>query len=126
MRTRLGTTALACAALLMVAGCNGTSVTDDTGGDGGDGQDGKGEVTGKLQLTFWGGANRAAKTNAVADMFVKAHSGVTIDRQNADFGNYFNKLNIQASSKRCPASCSCRAASSTTTPSARCCCRWTR
>jgi len=101
MRRRIGTTALACAALLVVAGCNGTSVTDDSAG-GGDGQNGKGEVTGKLQLTFWGGANRAAKTNAVADMFVKAHPGVTIDRQNADFGNYFNKLNIQASSKTLP------------------------
>jgi multiple sugar transport system substrate-binding protein len=99
---RLGTTALACAALLVVAACNGTSVTDTKAGGGGDGSDGKGDVTGKLQLTFWGGAARAAKTNAVADLFVKAHSGVTVDRQNADFGNYFNKLNIQASSHTLP------------------------
>ncbi|MEV5961241.1 extracellular solute-binding protein [Kribbella sp. NPDC051952] len=99
---RIGTAALACAALLVVAACNGTSVTDDGAGGGKDGKDGKGEVTGKLQLTFWGGAARAAKTNAVTDLFVKAHSGVTIDRQNADFGNYFNKLNIQASSHTLP------------------------
>jgi multiple sugar transport system substrate-binding protein len=99
---RLGTAALACAALLVVAGCNGTSVTGSGGTDGVAAQDGKGDVKGSLQLTFWGGANRAAKTNAVTDMFVKAHPGVTIDRQNADFGNYFNKLNIQASSKTLP------------------------
>jgi multiple sugar transport system substrate-binding protein len=101
MRKRFGTTAFACAALLVVAGCNGTSVTNGSAGSG-DGQDGKGDVTGKLQLTFWGGAARAAKTNAVTDLFVKAHPGVTIDRQNADFGNYFNKLNIQASSHTLP------------------------
>jgi multiple sugar transport system substrate-binding protein len=88
-------------AALLVAGCNGTSVTN-RGDTAAGGQDGKGEVTGSLQLTFWGGANRARKTNAVADMFVKAYPGVTIDRQNADFGNYFNKLNIQASSKTLP------------------------
>lgn len=99
---RIGTTALACAALLVVAACNGTSVTNDTAGGGADGKDGKGEVAGKLQLTFWGGAARAAKTNAVTDLFVKAHPGITIDRQNADFGNYFNKLNIQASSHTLP------------------------
>ncbi|MEV6288557.1 extracellular solute-binding protein [Kribbella sp. NPDC051770] len=98
---RLSTAALATAALMVVAGCNGTSV-GDTGGGAASGQDGKGDVTGSLQLTFWGGASRAAKTNAVADMFVKAHPGVSIDRQNADFGNYFNKLNIQASSKTLP------------------------
>ncbi|MFI5695038.1 ABC transporter substrate-binding protein [Kribbella sp. NPDC051586] len=98
---RIATTALACAALLVVAGCNGTSVTDNNASDS-KGGDGKGEVAGKLQLTFWGGAARAAKTNAVADMFAKAHPGVTIDRQNADFGNYFNKLNIQASSHTLP------------------------
>ncbi|MDX6262866.1 MAG: pectin-derived oligosaccharide transport system substrate-binding protein [Kribbellaceae bacterium] len=101
MRRSIGTAALACAALLAAAGCNGTSV-GGTGDSAAGGQDGKGDITGSLQLTFWGGANRATKTNAVADLFVKAHSGVTIDRQNADFGNYFNKLNIQASSKTLP------------------------
>jgi multiple sugar transport system substrate-binding protein len=88
-------------AALLLAGCNGTSATD-AGDSVAGAQDGKGEVTGSLQLTFWGGEKRAAKTNAVADLFVKAHPGVTIDRQNADFGNYFNKLNIQASSKTLP------------------------
>jgi multiple sugar transport system substrate-binding protein len=96
---RIGTAALA---LLMVAGCGGTKVGDPGGDSAAGGQDGKGDVKGGLQLTFWGGANRAAKTNAVADLFVKAHPGVTVDRQNADFGNYFNKLNIQASSKTLP------------------------
>jgi multiple sugar transport system substrate-binding protein len=95
------TLALVAGTALLVAGCNGTSITN-SGGSAAGGQDGKGDVTGNLQLTFWGGANRAAKTNAVADLFVKAHPGVTIDRQNADFGNYFNKLNIQASSKTLP------------------------
>src|SRR3954470_8040126 len=98
---KLSTAALVAGAALLVASCNGTSVTN-SGDTAAGGQDGKGDVTGSLQLTFWGGANRATKTNAVADLFVKAHPGVTIDRQNADFGNYFNKLNIQASSKTLP------------------------
>jgi multiple sugar transport system substrate-binding protein len=98
---KLSTAALVAGAAMLVASCNGTSITN-SGDTAAGGQDGKGDVTGSLQLTFWGGANRAAKTNAVADLFVKAHPGVKIDRQNADFGNYFNKLNIQASSKTLP------------------------
>jgi multiple sugar transport system substrate-binding protein len=93
---RAGAVALA----LLVAGCSGTSATGGDGGGAGD--DGKGEVKGTIRLSWWGGEVRNQKTNAVADLFVKANPGVTVDRETTDFGSYWNRLNVQAAGKNMP------------------------
>lgn len=72
------------------------------GGGGGGGVDGTGDVTGEVSIAWWGGDSRNEKTNAVIDMFEAANEGVTTDRQAADFSTYWDKLNVQASSKSMP------------------------
>lgn len=87
-------------ALLAVSACGGgTSVGDDSGGEV---QDGQGEVTGGVRLAWWGAGQRNEVTNAVADMFEEDHEGVTIEREFADFGAYFQRLNVQGTSGNMP------------------------
>lgn len=62
----------------------------------------EGEVEGEISIAWWGGDSRNQKTNAVIDMFEEANPGVTTDRQSADFGPYWDKLNVQASSRSMP------------------------
>lgn len=64
--------------------------------------DGTGDVSGKITVAWWGGDSRNQKTNAVIDLFEDNNSGVTTDRQAADFGAYWDKLNVQASSRSMP------------------------
>ena len=83
------------AAAVLLTSCSGTSGnTPDAAG--------KGEVTGAIGVTWWGGDQRNKLTNEVADMFVKEHPGVTIDRQSADWAGYWTKLNVQAAGKSLP------------------------
>lgn len=90
----------ALSALLAVSACGGgTSVGDDSGGEV---QDGQGEVTGGVRLAWWGAGQRNEVTNAVADMFEEDHEGVTIEREFADFGAYFQRLNVQGTSGNMP------------------------
>jgi len=90
-------------ALLISLALAGCGVGDKVGGDQPPSAgDGKGEVTGKLTVAWWGGESRNKKTNAVIDMFEAAHPGVTTERQSADYGNYFDRLNVQASSGSLP------------------------
>lgn len=91
-------TALALASLVVLAGCGGTSAT---GGDS-DTNDGKGDVKGTIRLSWWGAETRNQKTNAVADLFEKTQTGVNVERETTDFGNYWNKLNVQAAGKNMP------------------------
>jgi ABC-type glycerol-3-phosphate transport system substrate-binding protein len=84
--------------MLFAAGCGGSSGPEASGGQ----ADGKGTVKGTIRLSWWGAASRNEKTNAVADMFVKAHPGVKIERETTDFGTYWNKLNVQAAGKNMP------------------------
>ena len=85
------------AAAMLLAGCSGGTKAGQVTSS-----DGKGEVTGKIAVGWWGGDSRNAKTNAVIDMFEKQHAGVTTERQSADFAKYFDRLNVQASSKSMP------------------------
>ncbi|MHA7283169.1 ABC transporter substrate-binding protein [Arthrobacter sp. TMS2-4] len=86
--------------LLTVSACGGgTSVGE---GPGGEVQDGQGEVTGSARLAWWGAGQRNEVTNAVADNFEEANEGVTIEREFADFGAYFQRLNVQGSSGNLP------------------------
>jgi multiple sugar transport system substrate-binding protein len=97
-RHRLAVGAIALA--LLATGCGGGTSGPGAGGDAN--ADGQGEVKGTIRLSWWGAASRNEKTNAVADMFAKANPGVTIERETTDFGNYWNKLNVQASGKNMP------------------------
>ena len=83
------------AAALLLTSCSGTSGTSQVSA-------GKGEVKGAIGVTWWGGDQRNKLTNAVADMFVKEHPGVTIDRQSADWTGYWTKVNVQAAGKSLP------------------------
>lgn len=64
--------------------------------------DGQGEVGGNLQVAWWGGESRNAKTNAVIEQFGEAFPEVTTETQSADYAQYFNRLNVQASSRSLP------------------------
>lgn len=85
------------AAAMLLAGCSGGTKAGEVAST-----DGKGEVKGKIAVAWWGGDSRNAKTNAVIDMFEKNTPGVTTERQSADFAKYFDRLNVQASSKSLP------------------------
>jgi len=91
--------ALFSTAALGLAGCAGGSTP--AAGDGGD-PAAPPKVEGEISIAWWGGDSRNAKTNAVIDMFEEQNAGVTTDRQSADFGAYWDKLNVQASSKSMP------------------------
>lgn len=83
-------------AMLLSACSGGTKAGEVTS------TDGKGEIAGNIAVAWWGGDSRNAKTNAVIDMFEKKYPGVTTERQSADFAKYFDRLNVQASSKSLP------------------------
>lgn len=87
------------ATTLLLSGCV-------TGGGGAespsDAVDGTGEISGEIGISWWGGDPRHQKTNAVIDMFEAQNPGVTSDRQGSDWGSYWDKLNVQASSDSLP------------------------
>ena len=90
--------ALLGAAALTLSACSGG------GGGAADaaGQDGQGDVTGEIAIAWWGGDSRNQKTNAVIDLFEAQNDGVSTDRQAGEFSSYFDKLNVQASSRSMP------------------------
>jgi multiple sugar transport system substrate-binding protein len=97
-KTRTGVAALAVAALALT-GCGSGG---GSGSGSGSAVDGQGDIDGTIQVAWWGGDARNQKTNAVIDMFVDQNDGVNIDGQSADFQKYFDKLNVQASSRSLP------------------------
>jgi len=99
IRSRTTTIAAAAAVALLMTSCIGGSRTTEAQSAG---SAGKGEVKGAIGVTWWGGDQRNRLTNAVADMFVKEHAGVTIDRQSAAWASYWTKLNVQAAGKSLP------------------------
>lgn len=62
----------------------------------------EGEISGEIGIAWWGGDSRHQKTNAVIDMFEEEYPDATTDRQGADWSAYWDKLNVQASSKSLP------------------------
>lgn len=87
---------------LLAVGCSeGTSVgaaqEEPTGT-----VDGTGDVTGTVRAAWWGSAPRHEATNAVIDLFEAANDGVTVEREYAEFGAHFERLNVQGSSGNMP------------------------
>ena len=92
--------AIITAVALLLTGCG--SGTGGTGGTSSTSQDGKGDVSGSIAVTWWGGDVRNQKTQAVIDMWKAENADVTVDVSSADFVKYFEKLNVQASSNSLP------------------------
>lgn len=62
-----------------------------------------GSIKGTIDVSYWGGVTRDAKTKAVGDLFMKKYPSVKVNYQNtADFGQYWTKLNVQAASRSLP------------------------
>lgn len=86
--------ALTAASALVLSACAGeaSEPAGDTAGD----------IAGEIGIAWWGGDSRHQKTNAVIDMFEEEYPEVSTDRQGADWSAYWDKLNVQASSKSLP------------------------
>ncbi|MAO81932.1 MAG: carbohydrate ABC transporter substrate-binding protein [Nocardioides sp.] len=87
--------ALAAISALALSACAGGTPASS-------GVDAEGEIAGEIGIAWWGGDSRHQKTNAVIDMFEEEYPDVTTDRQGADWSAYWDKLNVQASSKSLP------------------------
>jgi multiple sugar transport system substrate-binding protein len=94
---RLGKAALAAVVATTLAACGGTS-----GGAATSGTDGKGKVTGTITYSWWGADARNQKTQAVIDLFEKAHPKAKIQGEPSDFTSYFQKRNVEAAGKNLP------------------------
>jgi multiple sugar transport system substrate-binding protein len=96
---RLALTAGALALALGASACGGgTSI----GANPNAGADGTGQVTGSIRVAWWGSGPRNDATNAVIDLFKKAHAGTTVEGESTDFQAYIDRLNVQASSGNLP------------------------
>lgn len=87
-------TAVAAATVLAgtFAACSGGSAGTETGG----------EVTGKIDLFFWGSSSRVEKYNEINELFKKANAGTDVAASATDFTSYFDKLNTMAASQSMP------------------------
>ncbi len=85
----------ATAALTVTAACGGTGAGPSTAKTGG-------KVGGSITYTWWGAGERNQKTEAVINLYKKAHPGVKIETSTADFNAYFQKLGVEAAGKNLP------------------------
>jgi multiple sugar transport system substrate-binding protein len=68
----------------------GTATTDPT------------DLSGSLQMSYWGSSTRVEKTNKIIPLFNAEYPKLTVQPQVGDFTTYFQKLNVQAASKTMP------------------------
>lgn len=69
----------------VLAACSGVA----GGGGGGGGSQ-------NIQVAWWGGSDRAKRTQQVIALFEKSHPGVHVSASFSDINSYFQKLNTQA------------------------------
>src|SRR5436305_8144332 len=55
-----------------------------------------------LQMGWWGGADRAKRTQQVMDLFKQQHPDWTLAGQSTSFGDYWTKMNTQAAASGLP------------------------
>ena len=60
------------------------------------------EVEGTIRFSWWGGAERNEKTNAVIDLFEEQYPNVTVEREVGDFDPHWEKLTVQAAANDQP------------------------
>jgi multiple sugar transport system substrate-binding protein len=102
MFTRMRSVGLAAGALALALTASACAGGTSIGANPNEGADGTGEVTGDIRAAWWGSGPRNELTNAVIDLFTAAHPGTTVAGESADFGAYFERLNVQASSGNLP------------------------
>jgi multiple sugar transport system substrate-binding protein len=98
---RLALATAAVVGVIAVAGCGGTAGGNSSAG-GGSAPDGKGKVAGNVVYSWWGATARNKKTQAVIDLYQKAHPDVHIQGEATDFTTYFQKRNVEAAAKNMP------------------------
>ena len=57
---------------------------------------------GKLQIAWWGGSDRAKRTQQVLDLFTKKYSKWSFDSSFTGFNAYWDKINTQAAGGALP------------------------
>src|SRR5690606_38320436 len=61
-------------------------------------------LNGEIRFSWWGGQVRNDKTDRIIQLFEKAHPGVSVVRENADFAPYWERLTIQSAGNNQPCS----------------------
>jgi multiple sugar transport system substrate-binding protein len=56
----------------------------------------------QLRLIWWGNPDRDRRTKEVVDLYEKKHDGVTIDLENYQWGDYWQKLATEAAGQNLP------------------------
>lgn len=92
-RPKLAMVAAAAAATLALSACAGPAATAPSTPS---------PVGGSIDFSWWGGDARNKYTQAVIDLYQKAHPNVTIKGSTTDFGSYWQKASVQASGKNLP------------------------
>ncbi|HEV7344625.1 MAG TPA: extracellular solute-binding protein [Devosia sp.] len=59
-------------------------------------------LEGEIRFSWWGGQVRNDKTDRIIQLFEAQHPGVSIVRENADFGPYWERLTIQSTGNNQP------------------------
>lgn len=59
-------------------------------------------VAGSIDFSWWGGDVRNQYTQAVIDLYEKAHPNVKVNGTTTDFGSYWQKASVQAAGKSLP------------------------
>lgn len=57
---------------------------------------------GTIQYAWWGGPARNDRTQAVIDLYKKAHPEVTVEGTTSDYAGYWQKISVQAAGKNLP------------------------
>ncbi|MFD1718428.1 ABC transporter substrate-binding protein [Georgenia deserti] len=84
------------AGLVALSACTGSR------GTGGNGSGGGGSGQTRVRVAWWGGDVRHAKYNEIYDLYTSEHEGVTIEREYADYGGYFERLPTQFAGGNAP------------------------
>lgn len=61
-----------------------------------------GPIQGEIRFSWWGGQVRNDKTDQILQLFEQENPGVTVARENADWGPHWEKLTIQAAGNNQP------------------------
>lgn len=61
-----------------------------------------GKVGGTITYSWWGATERNQKTQAVVNLYEKAHPGVKIQTEATDFSSYFEKRSVEAAGHNLP------------------------
>lgn len=61
-----------------------------------------GPVQGEFTYAWWGSQSRAEKNDRILKLYEAKHPGVSVVRQNSDWGPYWDKLTIQSAARNMP------------------------